>query len=132
MVNKRYCDVHRVRSRHLRGAARPLRSPPFPAAQNLLQLMLHHGFMSEAEMLAQCRACVEAHAQDAKANKVNVSGSDEAQLEKARKILLEEISARRRCPCARARCSDRLQVAAASSPSPPRAARQARSSSRSG
>ncbi|EOD23835.1 hypothetical protein EMIHUDRAFT_254868 [Emiliania huxleyi CCMP1516] len=45
--SQRYCDVHR----------------------NLLQLMLHHGFMSEAEMLAQCRACVEAHAQDAKANK---------------------------------------------------------------
>ena len=47
--SQRYCDVHRVRSRHLRGAARPLRSPPFPTAQNLLQLMLHCGFMSEEE-----------------------------------------------------------------------------------
>lgn len=60
--------------------------------QNVLQLLLHEGALTEAELIEHVVACVEAHARAAKANNLRVPPTEEGRQEFMRKIVLEDIS----------------------------------------
>ena len=76
----------------------------------MLQLLLHEGALTEAELIEHVVACVEAHARAAKANNLRVPPTEEGRQEFMRKIVLEDISEAAPLPSAAASYRPNLTI----------------------